>query len=770
MIKKGLLLTLPILLIGCGGSDKKTETPKPIEPVNQAPTVSIIDIGDVINLQTVEFIAAASDADNNLASTEFSLSSNGEVLVTSDTTNFTYQFPYSELDVDYQLSITATDSDGLSANSVQDFTVPASSISIKAYEPVVSLQHASFEVAYTNVDSSQVVSELILEQNGNLVAEASNSALAYAFPLFTESANYKLMLNAASLQGQNLVSLTNTISIDPIAVSFELPFDAITRRLVDVKANIENIDLIHATTSWQFTDETNYPLTAINKQRVRFFAEKYLTEEHDPADTSPMQKGQGINQDIDLTFKLNFTSLGVEQILEFPTSFTIKPIEQIVKWPLHDMPQSTAQAAMDYVKDISAVARDTDNVSALAENAPCEEYLSFDFNTDNQPDYLCGEQGNINYYQSVGDGFSLATLGQYDVLKFYGYKSSGKPNSALFDTDQDGLPELYTVINDKELVQFKYNGETQVFDKTLISQLEFIDPVRYVFAFGYYEYYYDFAHQGDRFAFAYGHITYSESDNSVLTFQEFNVADTFQPVKSIQLIEPSLLYTRRDLNINHIDYLYPDHAGNYQLTAVLNLDGQYDNVVSHRIAVINTDFTNVHLFPEAFSPFQTRIEDFDQDGKNELVAEYWEPYAYAYFPEIEASYGFTAKFELNNGQAEMTVLDSVMQTQLLLDHHPFNHDTVLLDNMSKVTEYEENFQEPWVDFWSQYIAFHTLENQETFIAQTNANLSEIYAFEDVDNDGDLDMVFGDEDKVYYWAENVNGYPIDYEIKLNKGQE
>lgn len=759
MIKKGLLLTLPIVLIGCGSDNDK----------NQAPTVSITEVGQVINLQTVEFTAAANDADNNLTSTKFTLSSNGEVLVSSDTTNFTYQFPYSEVDADYQLSITATDSDGLSANTVQDFTVPASSISIKAYEPVVSLQHASFEVAYTNVDSSQVVSELILEQNGNLVAEATNSALAYAFPLFTESANYKLMLNAASLQGQNLVSLTNTISIDPIAVSFELPFDAITRRLVDVKANIENIDLTHATTSWQFTDETNYPLTAMNKQRVRFFAEKYLTEEHDPADTSPMQKGQGINQDIDLAFKLKFTSLGGEQILEFPTSFTIKPIEQLEEWPLKEMDQSTAQAAMDYVQTISTAAQSAENVSTLAENAPCEEYLSFDFNTDNQPDYLCGEQGNINYYQSVGDGFSLATLGQYDVLKFYGYRHNGQSNSALFDTDQDGLPELYTVINDKELAQFKYNSETQEFEQTLISQLEFIDPVSYVTGFDNYGYYYNFAHKGDRFAFAYGHITYSESDNSVLTFQEFNVADTFQPVKSIQLFEPSLLYTRRDLNINHIDYLYPDHAGNYQLTVVLNRDGYYSNVVSHRIAVINTDFTNVHLFPDAFSPFQTRIEDFDKDGKNELVAEYWEPYAYAYFPEFEASYGFTAKFELNNGQPEMTVLDSVMQTQLLLDHHPFNYDTLLLDNMSKVTSYVENFQEPWADYLFQYISFHTLDNQETFIAQTNINPSQIYAFEDVDNDGDLDMVFGDEDKVYYWAENVNGYPIDYEILLNKRQ-
>lgn len=706
MVRKGLLLTLPILLIGCGDSDKKTETPKPIEPVNQAPTTNITPVGDVVNLQTVEFTATANDADNNLASTEFSLSSNGEVLVTSDTTNVTYQFPYSELDVDYQLSITATDSDGLSANSVQEFTIPASNISIRAYEPVVSLQEANFEIELSNLDTSQLETSLTLQYLNNDIA-SHKSNLVYKFPIHKEKTPYQLKLEVYNA-GQKIIENISSFEIDPISVSFELPFNSISMRYIDVIAKVENIAENNLSSNLLLSNP-EYQIETLASNHIRFFAHKKYTTDNGK-ENKP--QGDGYSEEISALFTFNNE--------EYTFDFSIQPFQSAPIWPVRQSATNlqhlnTNKPSIDVDKCLNG---DEHNI----------ELFKHDFNDDGIDDFYCVDESGSDYvlyfYLSQGTDSYLEQIVSTDLYRNYANYLLANPN--------DEKPYFLAVDSQRNIMLFEYNTTNQNVELKNIFPTE--SELGYSKGF-----YFSATNNG----FLLG-LTYPENDyDDLYGYADYTISISDFTYFENDLIENKNIILEKVDFSNFIELAYDDVNEDGISELVFHFsDKELDVKPSERLILINNNFSKSIDFGEFHTISRQNI---DEDPYQEIIAEGFvivgsKPLdSYKHWKSTGKSH-----LTLNElGEKQVNKLEDFLNNDLFFYFYSIdypidpNSDLALL--IYQPYSNEKNSPP------------YTTLNKHVLIRNEQIPID----LKDRDADGDLDLVIDNST----WIENPNGYPI-----------
>ncbi|MEI4548180.1 hypothetical protein [Pseudoalteromonas spongiae] len=713
MMNRMFMLSLTTLLLAACGSSE----PKKPESVNQAPTVSIPNVGEVINLQTVEFSASANDADNNLVSTEFSLSSNGEVLVTSDTTNFTYQFPYSEVDVGYQLSITATDSDGLSANSVQEFTVPASNISIKAYEPVVSLQEANFEIELSNIDTSLLETSLTLQYLNDNIA-SHNSNLVYEFPIHTEKTPYKLKLEVYNA-GKKIIENISSFEIDPISVSFELPFNSISMRYIDVIAKVENIAENNLSSNLILSNP-EYQIETLASNHIRFFAHKKYT-----ADNGKENKpqGDGYSEEISAIFTFNNE--------EYTFDFSIQPFQSAPIWPVRKSATNlqhlnTNKSSIDVDKCLNG---DEHNI----------KLFKHDFNDDGMDDFYCVDESGSDYvlyfYLSQGADSYLEQIVSTDLYQNYA-------NYLL--ANHNDKPYFLAVDSQRNIMLFEYNATNQ--NVELKNTFPTESELGYSKGF-----YFSASNSG----FLLG-LTYPENDyDDLYGYADYTISISDFTYYENDLIENKNIILEKVDFSNFIELAYDDVNEDGISELVFHFsDKELDVKPSERLILINNDFSKSIDFGEFHTISRQNI---DEDPYQEIIAEGFVIVGSKPLDSYK-HWKLTGKSHLTLnelGEKQVNKLEDFLNNDLFFYFYSYDFPADPNNNLSFLVyiPYELN----------EVSSPHYLTLDEHVLIKNEVTPDGI---EDKDGDGDLDLIIYPSS----WIENPNGYPIQAIIDNYKQEQ
>ncbi len=695
------MLSLSILMLAACGSSE----PKKSEPVNQAPTVSITNVVEVINLKTVEFSASVNDADNNLASTEFSLSSNGEVLVTSNTTNFTYQFPYSEMEITYQLSITATDSGGLSANSVQEFTVPASNINIKAYEPVMSLQEANFEIELSNIDTSQLETYLTLQYLNDDIA-SHNSNLAYKFPIHTEKTPYKLKLEVYNA-GQKIIENINSFGIEPISVSFELPFNSISMRYIDVITKIENIAENNLPSNLTLSNP-EYQIETLASNHIRFFAHKKYT-----ADNGKENKpqGDGYSEEISAIFTFNNE--------EYTFDFSIQPFQSAPIWPIRQSATNlqhlnTNKSSIDVDKCLKG---DEHNI----------KLFKHDFNDDGIDDFYCVDESGSDYvlyfYLSLGADSYFEQIVSTNLYRNYA-------NYLL--ANHNDKPYFLAVDSQRNIMLFEYNDTNQ----NVELKNKFPSESELGHSKGFY-----FSATNSGFLLG---LTYPENDyDDLYGYADYTISISDFTYFENDLIENKNIILEKVDFSNFIELAYDDVNEDGISELVFHFsDKELDVKPSERLIVINNDFSKSINFGEFHTISRQNI---DEDPYREIIAEEFVIVGSKPLDSYK-HWKLTGKSHLTLnelGEKQVNKLEDFLNNDLFFYFYSIdypidpNSDLALLIYQS----YSNETNSPP----------YTTLNKHVLIKNEQIPID----LKDRDADGDLDLVIDNST----WIENPNGYPI-----------
>ncbi|WP_100912383.1 hypothetical protein [Pseudoalteromonas spongiae] len=694
------MLSLSTLMLAACGSSEPKKT-----PVNHTPTVNITNIGEVINLQTVEFSASANDADNNLASTKFSLSSNGEVLVTSDTMELAYQFPYSEIDVSYQLSITATDSDGLSANSVQDFTVPASSINIKAYDPVVSLQEASFEIEFSNIDTSQLETSLTLQYLNEDIA-SHNSNLVYKFPIHTGKTPYQLKLEAYNA-GQKFIENINSFEIEPISVSFELPFNSISMRYIDVITKVENIAENNLSSNLILSNP-EYQIETLASNHIRFFAHKKYTIDNG---IKNKPQGDGYSEEISAIFTFNDE--------EYTFDFSIQPFQSAPIWPVRQSATNlqylnTNKSSIHVDKCLNG---DEHNI----------KLFKHDFNDDGIGDFYCVDESGSDYvlyfYLSQGTGSYLEQIVSTDLYRNYA-------NYLLANHNEK--PYFLAVDSQRNIMLFEYNSTNQKVElkNTFPTENEFGHSKGFYFS-------------ATNSGFLLG-LTYPENDyDDLYGYANYTISISDFTYFENDLIENKNIILEKVDFSNFIELAYDDVNEDGISELVFHFsDKELDVKPSERLILINNDFSKSIDFGEFHTISRQNI---DEDLYQEIIAEEFVIVGSKPLDSYQ-QWKLTGKSHLTldeMGEKQVNKLEDFLNNDLFFYFYSIdypidpNSDLALLIYQP----YSNETNSPP----------YTTLNKHVLIRNEQIPID----LKDRDADGDLDLVIDNST----WIENTTGYPI-----------
>lgn len=547
--------------------------------------------------------------------------------------------------------------------------------------------------------------------------------ITYDIPLVTTDTQYSISLTVTDSEG-NTTSTTSSFIVPAIEIDFVLPFGAISQRYVDVQATLNNIANSEIGFSWQLSGNNNYSLTSISPSRVRFFASKPLTSEYDPSDVRGTEyvRGEGITEEVPIKLSI----VHDDTTIDFDTVVNIKPIQDTQAWPEHIINQEVSYSSSITTAFPSDVLLKTQHCVVTDD----EEKREFDYNQDGINDYFCSTENALYFYLSEK---------QDNDTHFIESLISNTPHSQYADlvNFNHGIPKLVLIENLKEIITLDFNLSINHFNRKQVFQLE--DNVLQ----------YSFAEVDNKLFLAYS-IPNARTSTPIIKVFDFTEI-SLSPLATLQLDGYSVGMS--DLIVTNIDEQGKDEI----LLQTESLLGLTSSV--KKLFVLKAPYIDFIESPFWFTNIYR--ENIDEDPFLE-----WLGIKGADIAHNDLKGGFLVHLSLDSNDAVSHEILKNYYTDLFFKFRAISTDLhlnqdELIDNTTSYVTYD-TYQYP-----SDAYITYTLANQKRVLITSQkmdayyAGQANILGFEDVDNDGDLDIKLGDQNGVAFtWLENINGYPIN----------
>ncbi len=628
-------------------------------------------------------------------------------------------------------------------------------IELQAPSSALSLEQVTITAQVTDPENDTVSLIWNLSSDAGLNMEhAGIDELGYQIPLTPVDTTYTVTLVATDSHG-NQASKSSTFTVAALDVSFTLPFDAISQRYVDTEAQVLNIASTDIIYGWGISQ---YPLTIIAPNRVRFFAAKELTEEYDPNAEPERIRGEGISEEFVLTLTVSDESTSID----FAKTIIVQPIQKLTAWPEHIVTQQTPSSTASVTeysnvqingsKDNGSKSNGVERIdsSEVVDNCLSRESTTkkyFDYNQDGIDDVFCTYGDTLYFYLSDIDSAGETThtesvIIENQVLTEY---------SELIDLDNNSIPELVLAVGPGyvgTLISLTYNSSSQAFDEK-----ELIDT--------------GYAAKDYRLTEANGILSMAIRINGkmvstgmatdyikALIFdamgEELKQINEFEIVECVDCILVTLAVS--DLSGQGVDELLIENR-----ESSIYGPSNFHN----RVSAISGDYTKLAAFPMFFRDVYR--EDIHDDASLEWIG----------ITETYKDVGkFIPEFMLylmldQDGEPKTEVLESYY-SELFFNYESESYAVDLnqdkqLDEFTKLSYYEEDYYQK-----DRFYSYTLADSDKRVLISTESYDSTTDSFiglEDMNNNGYLDLKFGQvsEDNietVTSWLENVAGYPFE----------
>lgn len=625
--------------------------------------------------------------------------------------------------------------------SSDENSAPTVELSIPAL--VFSLEQVTFTANINDPENDTVNLRWQLTSDAGENVELNDAIqFDYTVPLISTNTIYQLVLTATDASG-NVTTVNASFTVPAVEVEFTLPFDAVSQRYVDVIADVSNISAEQVEFQWSFSSDTNYPVTNITPQRIRFFAAKELTEEYEPNDVRGPEyvRGEGVYENVSLLLTVSNS----DESLSFEKPITIKPFQQITPWPEHEKIIENSKVSEKKVKN-----------NAVESLNNCSDFASsiqqlFDYNQDGTDDIFCAYNEKVYFYLSKIDQTGDVVFIESFIIDAYRTISE----TMLLDLTNDAIPELIFI-----------KGEAIDYSQSILTSLRFNQSTQAIeqnehWQFLSYEYNAKLTSTGERLLLAY----FDTKSNSALNVLTFSLNDPSLPLlTSLELLDCSMC----DIE----EFTVSDIGEQGVKKVLLGILEFWFPFRQKSLYIIDETFENYSRYPRPLT--EIRRENIDDDPFLEWLV-------------IEGEYQgvdfFKPKFKKHlslspSGDIQTTLLENYY-VDLYFNFYPqsvitnVNHDDHA-DTLTKQVNYRAiGLAFERIDEYDSLITFSLNGNDKQVLVTSMQNKKfDVLGMrpgplkvEDIDNDGDLDIVFdvsfGESNTIVtVWLENINGYPFN----------
>lgn len=591
--------------------------------------------------------------------------------------------------------------------------------------------------------------------------------LKVAIPFTQVETSYTATLVAKDTQG-NSTTASKTFTVAPLSVSFDMPFGAVSQRYVDVEAKLTNIASDNLKYEWTVNSGSDYPLTAADTHRLRFYAAKQLTEGYSADLLEEYRSGEGVNEEM----RLSLTLSQGEESLTLTHGLTIAPIEQAPEWPLHEIVAKPAQASTPKYANWVSTQPKTESEDCLTQNDASKK--SFDFNLDGHVDSFCmyktndSSDGILYFYLSEVNSAGEVTYSKAELNDdFIVPELDG---AALVYSSPDDVPTLVLLgaerLEDSNnfynynnfLVSFSFDASSLSMVKTRHSRLDYI-PERI-----------------DDYIII--------EKNGVLALVVMEIYGLSSGGKGNTYYFKSLIfdYSQANMLVTHTKELdhfgYMIGYGDSSLKAALftDIDGEQGDellVLTHetdqsryfdgfdKVYILSQDFSVVSRLGHDMDYVSLVFEDVDLDPYPDLIGS--KIHLGIFVDEIYD--GPKVMLTLgNDGDIKETVINNGQDT--LFDFTGNGSTSVDNDNVESIAL--KRYYHPKVGkvqcIYSLFASNRSLvvaRSSSLLMSDWRGNKKFDVTIVDMDNDADLDIRFTSkhDNGTSYWLQNVSGYPL-----------
>lgn len=241
------LISSALLLVGCGGSDKKEEV---VIVENSVPIVSLNAVSINEN-KPVTVKASANDSDGEIATYEWTVTSDHEIQLenaSSAEVSFTAPSVSDEGDI-ITLNVKVTDDDGASASAETNISV-ANVVPMVSF-PTLTMNEKETKTLTATIDEAgddvKTINWSIVESNSGLeLSNANTPVVNINAPELRETKSFTLSLSVEDIDG-DITSFSNLITINqltiPLTISGLATDSPIKNAIIKVSVGGQQVDV-----------------------------------------------------------------------------------------------------------------------------------------------------------------------------------------------------------------------------------------------------------------------------------------------------------------------------------------------------------------------------------------------------------------------------------------------------------------------------------------------------------------------------------------------
>ncbi len=623
----------------------------------------------------------------------------------------------------------------------------------------ISLQTISLSASIKDPENQNTTQTWQLSSTNGVEVSANSETLEFIIPFTTIDTLYSVTLIVIDSEG-NKTTTSESFSVPAVSVEFSIPFGAISQRYIDVEANISNIQIDKINSDWEIISENEYPLKKITPSRIRFLAEKPLSEEYSPNPTKPeYNRGEAISEEVTVNFTISYNN----DETTFTDVLTIEPIQAISYWPLHEVltsensPKNTLSklSTKNKIKNNTARFNETEVANCLNRISSHKQY--FDYNQDEIDDVFCSKEHSSSwqdtaYLKKDTVYFYLSERQQNGDIKYSESiikTASSILGSVLIDFNNDLVPEL--VLEDKldnnnsSVIALLFNQQNKQFTQETI--FEFNQEI-----------------------ISHGFVA---TDNKLFMIKETPLDGNLElitfdynslPLQPINLLElPKLVNTGRATEgIETFISSNIDEQGKDELLMKISYTSSYFDKALYSLYIVSAPYTSYESYSSQHYFSNIYQENIDDDDYLEWIGIEDEFLNNGITPKA----AFKRHLSLNNnGGPISSILDNYF-ADIFFEFRAnsfsidINQDGQL-DLLTHYTPYNEF--DPSAHLYLTY----SLQNKKQILLTPLKAEYHNYSIDikDMDKDGDLDIALityssENKQKVVAWLENINGYPFN----------